>query len=338
MSDKAQENYKLIKVYLKEIQSEISKKKAEDILITLNKLFQLEKDFAKRVQSTAAGRKVYFKFIKFINKGRGGILAARSYFRSRQDTFKDTVNVAIRTNVPSLMYHIPINYNFCTYTLENIDKVNKDGKAVNIEIIKDLSNIFSQIKALREEIITKHLYLSLSRAKVFSNNSYNSQSFEDLIQIANIGLITSVDKYVLETDTSNFHRVAIGFMMKSLINDGDDTGDVSIGADDRKKLYSIRKILSIFPDATAQYIAETLEIEEKAVKDLLSATFKKSLDDFVSEDNDVRVVDVFHDDNLQELNQYDKVEDNDSKNKINLVLKNLSIFERKVLALKGVKL
>jgi DNA-directed RNA polymerase specialized sigma subunit len=338
MSDKAQENYKLIKVYLREIQSEISKKKAEDILLTLNKLFQLEKDFAKRVQSTAAGRKVYFKFIKFINKGRGGIKAARSYFRSRQDTFKDTVNVAIRTNVPSLMYHIPINYNFCTYTLENIDKVNKDGKTINIEVIKDLSNTFSQIKALREEIITKHLYLSLSRAKVFSNNSYNSQSFEDLIQIANIGLITSVDKYVLETDTSNFHRVAIGFMMKSLINDGDDAGDVSIGADDRKKLYSIRRILSIFPDATTDYIAETLEIEESTVKDLLSATFKKSLDDFASEDKDIRIVDIFHNEDLQEMDQYDKVEDNDSKNKISHVLHSLSIFERKVLALKGVKI
>ncbi len=338
MSDKAQENYKLIKVYLREIQSEISKKKAEDILLTLNKLFQLEKDFAKRVQSTAAGRKVYFKFIKFINKGRGGIKAARSYFRSRQDTFKDTVNVAIRTNVPSLMYHIPINYNFCTYTLENIDKVNKDGKTINIEVIKDLFNTFSQIKALREEIITKHLYLSLSRAKVFSNNSYNSQSFEDLIQIANIGLITAVDKYVLETDTSNFHRVAIGFMMKSLINDGDDAGDVSIGADDRKKLYSIRRILSIFPDATTDYIAETLEIEESTVKDLLSATFKKSLDDFASEDKDIRIVDIFHNEDLQEMDQYDKVEDNDSKSKISNVLHSLSIFERKVLALKGVKI
>jgi DNA-directed RNA polymerase specialized sigma subunit len=329
--------YKLIKAYLKDIKDSLKKQqgKVEDILVLLHRLFQMEILFSKKLRASGPGRKVYFKFIRFINRIKGGIKTARSYFRARQEIFKDTVNVAIRTNNPSLMHNIPINFQFCSFAMKNIDRVNKDGKEVNVEIIKELSSFFEGIKKLRDEIITKHLYLSLSKAKVFGS-TFKSMEFEDLIQVANMGLVSAVDKYVHETDISSFHQVAIGKITAALISDGDNYADVTIGVNDRKKLYTIRKFLQVNPDATAEHVADSLEMELDLVSDLIMATKKRSLDEFVGENQEVRAVDLTSYEDQED--PLELVEKKDTLSKIDKVYEQLTLLEKKVLILKGINL
>lgn len=332
-----QKEYKLIRTYLKDIKESIGRQKGkiEDILVLLQRLFSLEIQFAKKLRSSAPGRKIYFEFIKYINKAKGGIKIARTFFRARQEIFKDTVNVAIRTNSPTLMHEIPINFQFCQFAIENIERVNKAGKEVNKEMIKELSALFESIKALRDEITTKYLYLALGKAKVFGS-TFKSMEFEDLIQVANLGLVSAVDKYVHESDLSAFHQVAIGKITAALITDGDNYSDVTIGLNDRKKLYTIRKFLQINSDATPEHIAESLEMDVEVVKDLIMATKRKSLDDFVGDDEEIRMVDIIHKED-QESPQ-DMVERKDVLSKIDKVYEQLTLLEKKVLILKGINL
>jgi DNA-directed RNA polymerase sigma subunit (sigma70/sigma32) len=145
-----------------------------------------------------------------------------------------------------------------------------------------------------------------------------------------------VDKYVHETDVSSFHQVAIGKMTAALISDGDDYADVTIGPNDRKKLYTIRKFLQVNPDATAEYVAESLEMDLDLVRDLLMATKKKSLDEFVSDDNEVRAVDLTSYEDQED--PLEMVEKKDMLSKIDKVYEQLTLVEKKVLILKGINL
>lgn len=317
----------VIQAYLKDINSALRNSKEEDIMILFEELYDKEQKFAKRLRSTGNGRKVYNKFIKKISDGRGGMKMARSYFRARQESFLNTVNKAIREFKPKLMYDVPVNYRFCLFAMESLE-------------VKDqmLGSLFLDIKNLRDEIINKHLFLSLNRAKLFKENSYGSFSeFEDIIQIANEALVIAVDKYVIDDDSSTFHSMAIGRIISNLIENGETTSPVELGGHAKKKLYRIRKMLQKNPDFSTKEISDILKIAEDEVVDLIGSTKHSSLDDFVGDDSEARVGETFTTEE-QELkeNQLDHVEKHDLLSVLYKNLDVLSVMERKVLKLKGV--
>lgn len=330
----------VIQKYIQDINSVLRDSSSEDILIIFRKLYDKEQSFVKKMQSTAYGKKIYISFIERIVKARGGIKSARSYFRARQESYLNTVNKAIREVKPEFMYNVPVNYRFCLFVMETLENQHQKAKLKNKKIPKkkifiELEQLFVEIKSLREEIINKHLYLSLHKAKVFSKNAYGSHSeFEDLIQIANEGLVVAADKYVMDNDSSSFHSMAIGRILANLIANGSVLSSATVGLHAQKKLYQIRKLLQSNPNFNSKDLSESLSIAEEEINDLLAATSYKSFDDTISDDGETRLVDVFKSDKEEE----DQVEKKNLMVVVNDSFSVLSIIERKVLALRGVKI
>jgi len=327
----------LVKVYLEDINGALKNLSDEDILEVFGRLYEREQLFAKKLQSTAAGRKVYLEFIQKISRSQGGIKVAKSYFRARQDSYLDTVNKAIRDVQPKLMYPVPINYRFCLFAIQCLEgkEEKKDKKPTFRET---LSKLFSEIKELREEIINKHLYLSLHKAGIFKKSwAAGASEFEDLIQLANEALVVAVDKYVMDEEASSFHAMAIGRIISNLISNGSTISSATVGEHAKKKLYQIRKMLQKNPNMQNRDVAQALDIAEEEVNDLLAATSYSSLDDTISEDSDTRLVDTFVAP-TDGMDGYQAVEDDDTLDVLQKSFGVLSLIERKVLRLKGIKI
>lgn len=326
----------LIQSYIKEINDALKDAKEEDIMVLFKDLYDKEQRFAKRLRSTGYGRNVYIKFIRKILASRGGIKIAKSYFRARQDSYIGTVNRAIREVNPKLMYDVPVNYRFCLFAIDSLMLTDKDGKQSNRDA--RLAELFMDIKRLRDEIINKHLLLSLHRAGIFKKNSYAAYSeFKDLVQIANEALVISVDKYVMDEESSSFHSMAIGRIVGNLIENGEMASAATIGGHARKKLYQIRKLLQQNPDFTTYEIATIMKVAEDEVVDLVGATKYKSLDAFTDESEESRVSETFTADSMEpKEDQYDTTEKTNLLSVLSKSFDVLSVVELKILRLKGI--
>jgi DNA-directed RNA polymerase specialized sigma subunit len=329
----------LIQAYIRDINEALKDTQDEDILILFRELYEKEQTFAKRLKSTGYGRNVYQKFIKKISDSPGGIKIAKSYFRARQDSYLNTVNRGIRERNADLIYDVPVNYRFCLFamqTLEVKDKKEENGGKVYKD--KRLPGLFEEIKSLRDEIVSKHLYLSLNRAKIFKKTSYGSfTQFEDLIQMANEALVVAVDKYVMDDDSSTFHVMAIGRILSNLIENGEDASAATIGAHAKKKLYQIRKLLQGDPNLSPVALAGIMQVAEEEIVDLMGATSHQSLDDFIGDESGARMVETFTTEDNNKGNPQDIAEKSDLLSVLSKSFDVLSVMEKKVLRLKGVR-
>ena len=329
----------LISAYIQDINEALKDAKEEDILVLFRELYEKEQTFAKRLRSTGYGRNVYQQFIKMILDSRGGIKIAKSYFRARQDSYLNTVNRAIRERNADLMYDVPVNYRFCLFAMNSLEVKDKNTQsAVKVYRDKRLSPLFEEIKSLRDEIVSKHLYLSLNRAKIFKKTSYGSfTQFEDLIQMANEALVIAVDKYVMDDESSTFHVMAIGRILSNLIENGEDTSAATVGAHGKKKLYQMRKLLQGNPNLTPVELAGIMKVAEEEVTDLIGATAYQSLDDFVGDDSSARLVETFTTEENDRANPEEISEKSDLLAVLSKSFDVLSVMEKKVLRLKGVR-
>ena len=328
----------LVKVYIQDINQALKEISDEDILEVFKRLYEKEQFFAKKLQSTVSGRKVYMSFIHKISGSRGGIKVARSYFRARQEDYLETVNRAIREVQPKLMYQVPINYRFCLFTMQTLDDYAKKKNEPKSPLVLHLEKLFLEIKLLREEIINKHLYLSLHKAGIYKKSwAGGTTEFEDLIQLANEGLVIAVDKYVMDGDSSSFHMMAIGRIVSNLITNGSNSSAATIGEHAKKKLYQIRKLIQKMPQMQNREIAEALKIAEEEVNDLMSANSYKSLDETISDDSNVRLIDTFIAPN-NGMSEFEILENEEVKDVLNDSFSVLSLIEKKVLRLKGIKI
>lgn len=328
----------LVKVYIADINKALKDVSDEDILEVFKRLNEREQLFSKKLQSTAPGRKVYMAFIQKISKSQGGIKVAKSYFRARQDSYLDTVNRAIREVQPKLMYAVPINYRFCLFAIQTLESVKDEQDEKRLQFVASLEKLFLEIKVLREEIINKHLYLSLHKAKVHKKSwAGGASEFEDLIQLANEALVVAVDKFVMDEDSSSFHGMAIGRIVSNLITNGSQTSSATVGEHAKKKLYQIRKMIQKHPNLQNREVAEALNIAEEEVNDLLASTSYKSLDDKLSDDSETRYIDTFVAPTTN-TDGFEAVEDQEVKDVLHESFSVLSLIEKKVLRLKGIKI
>lgn len=346
----------LIQSYLRDIDQALQNTKDEDILILFRELYEKEQSFAKRLRQTGYGKNVYRAFITKILNSRGGIKKAKSYFRARQNSFKGTINKAIKERNPELMYNVPVNYKFCLFSMEALEtkeavegKLDAYGNKVyrnklderGNKIYKDkkLPALFEEIKKLRGEIISKHLYFSLNRAKIFKQTAYGySTRFEDLIQMANEALIVAVDKYVIDDDSSTFHVMAYGRILSNLIENGEETFAATVGPDGKKGLYQIRKLLQKNPNLSTAELANIMKVAEEEVADLIGSTSYQSLDNFVGDDSNTRLIEIFTTEDNNRSNPQETLVKNDLLSVLSDSFDVLSVMEKKVLRLKGVKL
>lgn len=251
----------LFQLFVKEMNQAL--KKGEDKKQTkhlLNDLISLERKFKKLLLSTPHGEKVYVDFMDFIldeEEGKGNMLAARVYFRERQDTFSKKMYKAFHLKRPKMLHKFKINYKFCVWCLEKYKGPNA----------KQLASILELMAPIRKEICEQNLPLALNRSRIFQTNTPKSHnSYMDISQSAAEGLMIAVDKFVPESgkvkNNRDFNGVAIGKMSLEMRDTLSQTL-VKLPPKEKRILYRARKAeqsnVNMTPTQVASYVSESFK-------------------------------------------------------------------------------
>lgn len=266
-----EQEYNSVRVYISELNKD---KDVLNVIQNIDKIFRkinkLESKFVSVLRKDKHSSRIFNLFCDFINRNpeSGGLRTVRSYFRIRQDSkLKEFHSYIAKRNIKEAQ-KMPINFKFCKFALDNIQSPSSN-----------LLEVFNEIKAQRERVIKSMLFMSLSMAKVFnsSNSSKNFRvEFSDLINIANEAVIDAVDKFSLDTETSNFNAAIAGMISNYMINHSMNQNIMHFWPKDQRMLYKIRKI-DWSKDHDISELAKSMNISEIELIDLMLADSSKNL-------------------------------------------------------------
>lgn len=220
----------------------------------LRTLVALENEFRKTLLAHSQGPVVYKKFMHLILKEKRNILAARPYFRERQQIFSKEISAALKKSAVRSLYKFHFNYTFVDFALGCHDW------ALGSKVVK----LARAIQRLRTEITEMNMPLALSQTRAFWENTPRSHlSYMDLVQIHAQGLIVAIDKFVPPSTKGmtreeklqayrSFRPVAIGRMMGDRIEQYSETV-IHYFPSDKRKLYRAHKALRISGDMGIDY-------------------------------------------------------------------------------------
>jgi RNA polymerase sigma factor (sigma-70 family) len=305
----------------------------------LELLVDLERQFRKSLVKTIEGREVYKKFVKYIMDERKTLLNARPFFRERQDMFKEAISPALRAREDRALYQYDINYMFVDFALRN---AKFPSNSVPLRLAKEIA-------AVRKELIETNTPLAISRAKIFFRSTPKSHTeYMDLVQSSVMGLITAIDKFCLPY-TPVFRSVAIGRGVGNMIDVYSSTM-LYFNSADRKKLYRANKARSRggsdrSPDELARAVnmgpgTKYDKTNPDEIVGILSASSHVSIEtpsnnDFELEGGGDPVSEKYAAPVGIQPDQM--VEEADLKWELSKAIKTLSIFEQKLLKLKGLE-
>lgn len=202
----------------------------------LEGLGELEEQFRLTLIRSPAGREAYKAFVEYICTTKRNVLAARPFFRERQQVFTDSISDVLKERNWRGLFGFHINYQFVHFA---VGALGRDADPAAVKISK-------QIEVLRKEIVETNLPLAIARAKMFWSRTPKSHlSFMDFVQIATEGLVAAIDKFVLPY-TEVFRCVAIGRMLGNFIEAYSDTM-LHFYPTDRRKVYRANKYISKNP-------------------------------------------------------------------------------------------
>jgi len=308
-------------------------------------LCKLEREFRNTLIRDWRGPTVYKAFVKYVRDERRNILSARPFFRERQDVFKSKIAPALRDRADKALYKFDINYSFISWVLRTRhfaprSRVMRLAKAVGMA---------------RKELIEMNMPLAISRARVFARHRQQHLEYMDLVQTAAEGLIAAIDKFVLPYQKS-FGAVMFGRITGDLVEANSETL-VHFFPSDKRKIYTANKLVQ--KGKTFEEISEHINTESKRdsdgvidaskpnittpdeVQQLHIAAYTISGDSpgFESTDNDSSGIDdsPIHRFEADESWRPDvRFENAQLTSALANELKTLSLFERKLLTLKGI--
>ncbi len=213
-------------------------------------LVALEDEFRLAVIDHPLGQEIYAGFIEFICNTRRNILAARPYFRERQEVFTNEISQHLKSRNEEGLYPFRINFQFVQFTM-------RCKKWSNEPESSEILRIAADILLLRNEIVEMNMPLAISRARIFWSRTPRSQlSYMDLVQISSEGLMAAVDKFVPPFGRV-FRAVIIGRITGNLIEDYSQPV-VHFYPVDKRRLYRANKILGRGRNRTSGAIDYTL--------------------------------------------------------------------------------
>lgn len=307
----------------------------------VEKLVGLEKEFRRTLIKHPWGPAVYRAFVRFICDEKRNILAARPYFRERQNVFTHKISRALKKRQDKTLYRFHFNYEFVLFVLHQKawTKNNMGGKIVSLA---------NQIRDIRWELVVMNLPLAISRARIFYSRTPKSHlSYMDLVQTTAMGLMAGIDKFCLPYSQA-FRHTVIGRMIGNLIESYSETL-VHFYPDYKRKIYRANKIISRMGDAidwekVAEGVNKDLEKQHWTtaieIQDLIAAASTVSSDMPVTsgegEEEDAMPLDTF---TAPEDTQPDvRVETSEALGVMSKAIPELPLIERKLLRLKGVSL
>lgn len=316
--------------------------------IQVEKLVDLERQFRQHLIDTKDPHDVYPKFIHHICEVKRNILASRPYFRERQSVFTSHISDIFKRKDHEALKSYHFNFPFISLA------INKFGCDQDPELVA----IYREIRKLRIELVERNMPLAISRARIFWNKTPKAQlSYMDLVQIAAEGMLSAIDKYVLPF-SSVFRSVAIGRMVGNFIENYSETL-VHFFPVDKRKIYRANKVAHKFSlgvevdyGEIARKVNEGIEETEHhttaaEIADLMSAAScvpsgqfmgvieaREAVMDEESSDDSSNTMGDAHDGLRPDL----ITEESDAYRVLAQSIKKLSIFEQKILKLKGIQL
>lgn len=309
--------------FLEEMNSGMLDQKNFDINYELDRLFTLEEEFKDTICDTKRkGHAVYLDFIEFITKVECNILAARVFFREREETFSKIPEL-IRNKKVKELSKFAINYKFMSWALQHSDVPKK----------KRLEEVFNEAVEIRKRIVEQSLPLIINRSRIYQSKTKKfNQDVLDFIQNATEGFMAAIDKFVY-TKKGSFNGVAIGRMQAKFIEDSTD-GMLKLTVKDKRILY--RANLAIYRlgykdiDKIYSFVKESFPGVEKSV-----------LEKIIASSEHIGPIEKVTDGKLEILikKSVDNVEDgiieNDQHRRLYEAIGELLFIEQKVIRLKG---
>lgn len=315
----------------------------------IKKLILLEGKFRKTLIAHKLGPETYKQFVNHICVERGNILSARPYFRERQEVFTEFISKGLVKNSPTSLYKFKVNWTFISWFLKSQPWINSPRVGAELRLL------INQIKESRKELLEQNLPLAISQAKQFYAATPRSHlTFMDIVQIQCQGLLLAIDKFCPPSEKGmteeqsldafrSFRAVAIGIMRRDRVNDYSQTL-MHFYPRDRQKIYWANKMLRRFVDQVdhnhiSKEINQNLPSSEhtnaEEVADLLAAASTISAD-FSSDPEGETVLDIAVSDETMRPDV--RAEASQLHETLINSISTLSIFENKLLKLRGVKL
>lgn len=299
-------------------------------------LVRLEREFRLAVSDHRWGMAVYEQFVHYICEDKRNILAARPFFRERQKVFTERISKSLKARNAKLLQKFRFNYQFVLFVM----------KAKKWPPNSNISKLFNRITALRTEIVEMNMPLAISRARIFWSRTQKSQlSYMDLIQISCEGLMSAVDKFVLPF-SKVFRAVAIGRIVGNFIDCYSETL-IHFYPSDKRRIYRANKLVGrhaggIDFEALAEGVNEGANpphhTTPSEIADLMAAASCVSTDSIPVSDPDNVNGSVERFPAPSSCQPDVQVEYTEAVSAVQEAMEYLTIFERKLLKMKGISL
>jgi len=305
----------------------------------VEKLVRLEKKFRKTLIKHTWGKSVFVNFIKYICEIRRNILAARPYFRERQEVFTRKISSALKKRSWSKLSRYHFNFNFIQFALQN------KPWGPNSKIKK----LAKEIINIRNELCVMNMPLAISRARIFYSRTPRSHlSYMDLVQISAEGLLAAIDKFCLPY-SAVFRSVVIGRITGNNIEETNQPL-IHLYPIDKRRYYRINKFISKThlskTDVDYETVAKAINVDIKPchfakaheLANIMAATSMVSSDSPLQDDmsNKTTLISSLP---IESDKQPDViVEKQETINVLMNAVNKLSVLEEKLLKLKGVQI
>lgn len=299
----------------------------------VERLFNLEVEFKTTLIAHPNGHSVYEDFVTYIRDVQRNILAARPYFRERQDTFRAEIANILRDRSTYSLYKFNLNYPFIALAMKRNQWLREDPKFKSLE---------QQISAARAELILTNTPLAISRARVFERWRQRHLEYMDLVQIATEGLIAAIDKFVLPYG-KNYGAVMYGRITGDL-TEGNSETLLHFYPSDKRRIYTANKLVKegkSFEEIADKLAVETGEaVDSNDLQQLHVAAVTVSGDSQGSAEDQAGgeeqpMARFEADESWRPDVQFEQAEVVDA---LRTAVNGLSLFEQKLLKLKGVSL
>jgi DNA-directed RNA polymerase specialized sigma subunit len=308
--------------------------KQQEVLV--NNLSALEEEFRRGLKTYNRLKEIFDIFYDYITKERRNLLAVQPFFRERSTTFTSVLLDYIKQKNYNKVFEYHINFLFIQFIINHI----------NLSDAPELLEIFEKIKKIRWDLVEMNLPLVISRARIFYSRTPRSHlAFMDLVQIGVGGLLNAIDKFCGKYERM-WRGVVVGRITGDEIAFYNDTV-MRFYPNQRRTLYRANKFFARNPkegfneqelmDRINKDIPESEYMKLEDVRQLLlaagivSVDIRPPFDDEQESEDNIALLPASEDGRPDVAVE---------KQELELLLKEsirkLSIFDQKILRMKGV--
>lgn len=306
----------------------------------VEELLDAERKFKMTILAYRQAGEVYKKFLQRVCITNKNILSARPYFRETAVTFSRKITPAIKAADIATLQTFDINYQFIKFIKESWLG----------PFPKRAQQLFERVHVARTKLIENNMPLAINRAKLFYRKVPKSHlTLMDMIEICAMGLAAGIDKWCGKYSPV-FRSVCIGRMVGNMIDSYSET-TLHFYPSDKRILYKansirgrqgITDIKELTKAVNASFAQDELDgktipkknITVSELASLMSAASTVSADATVNDEG----FGVYHFTPDSAPNIEEALIQQETLQQVLGVAKGLSVLERKVLRLKGIKI